>query len=74
MCFVPKVLALAFGFILLGSSAYGQQPVPDLILLNGKVFTSNASHPYVEALAVRGERITAVGSSKEIAALAGKDT
>ena len=74
MCFVPRILALAFGFILLGSSAYGQQVAPDLILLNGKVFTSSASHPYVEAVAVRGERITAVGSSQEIAALAGKDT
>jgi predicted amidohydrolase YtcJ len=74
MCFVARTLALAFGFSLLGSSAYGQQLGPDLILVNGKVFTSSASHPYIEALAVRGERITAVGSSKEIAALAGKDT
>jgi predicted amidohydrolase YtcJ len=74
MCFVARILALAFGFSLLGSSAYGQQLAPDLILVNGKVFMSSASHPYVEALAVRGERITAVGSSKEIAALAGKDT
>jgi hypothetical protein len=42
--------------------------------LNGKVFTSNASHPYVEALAIRRERIVATGSTKEIAALAGKQT
>jgi predicted amidohydrolase YtcJ len=74
MCFIARILALAIGFSLLGSSAYGQQLAPDLILVNGKVFTSSASHPYVEALAVRGERITAVGSSKQIAALAAKDT
>jgi predicted amidohydrolase YtcJ len=55
-------------------STFGQQSSPDLILLNGKVFTSNASHPYVEAIAIRGERILAVGTSKEIVPLAGKDT
>jgi hypothetical protein len=69
-----RILALAFGFSVLVSTACGQQPAPDLILVNGKVFTSTTSHPYVEALAVRGERVTAVGSSKVIAALAGKET
>ena len=69
-----RILELAFGFCLLVSGAYGQQPVPDLILVNGKFFTAATSRPYVEALAVRGERITAVGSTKEIAALAGKET
>ena len=68
------ILALAFGFSLLGSSAYGQQLVPDLILVNGKVFTTTTSHPYVDALAIRGERIIAVGTTNEIAALAGKAT
>ena len=47
---------------------------PDLILFNGKVFTSSTSHPYVKALAIRGERIIAVGTSNEIATLAGKET
>lgn len=44
------------------------------MLFNGKVFTSNSNHLYAEALAIRGERIVAVGSSKEIIALAGKKT
>jgi predicted amidohydrolase YtcJ len=51
-----------------------QQPAADLVLLNAKVFTSNAKQPHAEALAIRGERIVAVGSSQEINALAGKDT
>jgi len=51
-----------------------QQTPPDLILLNGKIFTSNASQPYVEALAIRGERIVATGTAKEISALADKHT
>jgi predicted amidohydrolase YtcJ len=45
-----------------------------MVLLNAKVFTSDTARPYVEALAIRGERIAAVGQTKEIAALAGKAT
>ncbi len=51
-----------------------QEPAPDLILYNGKIFTSNAEHPYVQALAIRGERITATGDSTKIIALAGPKT
>jgi predicted amidohydrolase YtcJ len=63
--------------LLVGSVTFvvrAQQTPPDLILLNGKVFTSNTSHPYVEALAIRDERIVATGTTEEIAALAGKQT
>ncbi len=51
-----------------------QQPAPDVILINGKIFTSDAAHPYVEALAIRGERITATGDSAKIKSLAGPHT
>jgi len=71
---VLKILLVASVAILRASAVFSQQPTPDLILFNGKVFTSNASRPYVEAIAIRGERILAVGSSNEIAALAGKET
>jgi predicted amidohydrolase YtcJ len=54
--------------------AFGQQSAPDLVLLNGKIFTSNPRQPYSEALAIRGERIAAVGTSKEISAIASKQT
>ena len=52
----------------------GQQAAPDLVLLNGKIFTSDAAHPYVQALAIRGERITAIGDSAKIRALVGPHT
>jgi predicted amidohydrolase YtcJ len=55
-------------------AAVGQQAAPDLVLLNGKIFTSDAMHPYVQALAVRGERITATGDSAKIKALVGPHT
>lgn len=51
-----------------------QEPAPDLILYNGKIFTSDAAHPYVKALAIRGDRITATGDSTKIIALAGPKT
>lgn len=47
---------------------------PDLILLDGKVFTSDTTRPWAEAVAIRGDRIVAVGSSAEIRSLAGADT
>ena len=65
---------LGVALALMCLSAYGRQGAPDLILVNGKVFTSDAGHPYAEALAIRGERIVAVGNSAAIGALAGKLT
>jgi predicted amidohydrolase YtcJ len=50
----------------------GQQP--DLILFNGRAFTGVADTPWAEAVAIIGPRIVAVGTSKEIAALAGPKT
>jgi hypothetical protein len=69
-----KRLLVWVGLRLLNSVVFGQRPSVDLVLFNGKVFTSNSNQPYAEALAIRGERIVAVGSSKEIIALAGKKT
>ena len=59
----------------IGSShRLSQQTAPDLILFNGKIFTSDVAHPYVQALAIRGERIVATGDSDKIRALAGPQT
>ena len=52
-------------------SAFAQQTRPDIVLLNGKIFTSVAAHPYVEALAIRGDRIVATGDTATIRAMAG---
>lgn len=43
---------------------------PDLILFNGKVFTADATMPYAEALAIRGQRIIAVGNTVTIKKMA----
>jgi predicted amidohydrolase YtcJ len=46
----------------------------DTILVNGRVFTATETHPYAEAIAIRGARIEAVGTNQEISALAGPNT
>jgi predicted amidohydrolase YtcJ len=56
---------------LLAPQLNAQQQPPDLILLNGQMFTSDSAHPYVQALAISGERIVATGDSAKIKALAG---
>jgi predicted amidohydrolase YtcJ len=63
-CIALFLLALSHG------TAESQQTAPDLVLFNGRIFTSDAAHPYVQALAIRGERITANGDSAKIRALA----
>jgi predicted amidohydrolase YtcJ len=70
---MSKIL-LYFGFLCLTTSALAQQRDPDLILFNGKIFTGAATRPYVEALAIRGERIVATGDSKTIRVMAGPKT
>ena len=64
-------------FTILTISAFvasAQQAAPDLILFDGKVFTSDVAHPYVQALAIRGGRIVATGDTDKIRALAGPQT
>ncbi len=46
----------------------------DLILRNGKIVTLESATPVVQSLAVRGDRIAAVGSNADIAKLAGPRT
>ncbi len=47
---------------------------PSLILLNGVIYTGNASLPRAEAVAIRGDVILAVGSTAEMRRLAGPGT
>jgi predicted amidohydrolase YtcJ len=46
----------------------------DLVLTDGIVWTGDSLRPWAEAVAVSGERIIAVGNSKEIGRLVGRDT
>jgi len=58
----------------LASAENAQSSAPDLILFNGKVFTSNVKQLYAEAVAIRGDRIVSVGGSSKIKSMAGPST
>jgi predicted amidohydrolase YtcJ len=73
-CGPIKLCIVVFLLSLFQAAAESQQAEPDMVLLNGKIFSSDAAHPYVQALAIRGERITATGDSAKISALAGSQT
>jgi predicted amidohydrolase YtcJ len=51
-----------------------QQAAPDLILSNGKIITVDERFTIAQAVAIRGNRIVAVGANAEIAQLAGPNT
>ena len=65
-----------FGTALLGLACRpnGAREKADLVLLNGAVYTVDADLPWAEAVAVRGGRIRAVGSSTEIRDWIGPET
>jgi predicted amidohydrolase YtcJ len=47
---------------------------PDIILTNGKIFTSNNKQLYTEAVAIKGNKIVAVGNNAVISKLASPST
>jgi predicted amidohydrolase YtcJ len=51
-----------------------QQVAPDLILTGGKIITVDERFSIAQAVAVRGDRITAVGTNQQITAMAGPAT
>lgn len=72
---------LSFAVSLLAIFAMSFQPqlayaetVPDVIFVNGKVLTVDASFSQVEAIAVTANKISALGSSEAISALAQAQT
>ena len=50
--------------------AHGADPL--LILTGGRIFTADSARPWVEALAIRGDRIVAVGTTPDVRRLAGQ--
>ena len=56
------------------AAACGREPAPDRVLLNARIWTGDAARPEATALAIRGDRIVAVGDDATIRALAGGRT
>ena len=61
---------------LLGTAAIAQAQAPaaDVVLTNGKIITVDDRFSITQAVAVRGDRIVAVGTNQDIARLAGPNT
>lgn len=60
--------------ILAGSVRAASDAPPDTVLFNARVFTADVAKPRAEALAIRGGRIVAVGSTQEIQHIAAANT
>ena len=63
-------------FLLLALLASGcAVPVaPDLVITNARVFTNDTARPWAEAVAIKGERVVAVGDTAALRARAGPST
>ncbi len=60
--------------ILIGLAAAAWSQPADLVLRHGKIVTENASQPVVQALAVRGDRVSVLGSNADAAKWIGPKT
>ena len=52
------------------ASCGGAGAAPDTVLLNGKIFTADSAQLWAQAIAIRGDRVIAIGTTDTIAALA----
>ncbi len=73
-----RLLGLAAALLVVGGCGEADAPVPaaaaDLVITSARIWTGEPEMPWAEALAVRGERIAAVGSDADVAPLIGPDT
>jgi predicted amidohydrolase YtcJ len=57
---------MAFVLILSSSLLWAQDGPGERILFHAKIFTGDPQNPYAEAVAIRGDRIVAVGNLPEV--------
>jgi hypothetical protein len=76
MYFHRLTVTALLGIVAASAVTASEPPVPaaDLILRHGKIVTVDPDFHVVEAMAVRGDRILAVGTSAKVLALAGPNT
>ena len=56
-------------FIMSTASSFAQMEKADLVIINGKILTIDKNNPIAQAVAIKGEKIIAVGSTAEISLL-----
>jgi predicted amidohydrolase YtcJ len=62
------------GVISHSSRAWAQPSAADTVIVNARIYTVNVQQPWAEAVALREDKVVAVGSAKEIAAYRGAST
>jgi predicted amidohydrolase YtcJ len=66
---------ISFAVFALVAGAWAQpSTVAGTVVVNARIYTVNVRQPWAEALAIRGDRLLAVGSAKDIAAYRGPST
>ena len=66
---------LVLAIVCLSQLVFAQSVQPaDIILINAHVYTVNPRQPWAEAVAIRGDRLIALGNAAEIAAYRGAST
>jgi predicted amidohydrolase YtcJ len=70
--FAAVGVTFVFAFLVYFFAMRGE--TADLVLHNGRIVTVDADHPEVQAVAIRGDRILAVGSDEEIRRYIGSAT
>tara|TARA_R110002096_G_scaffold416576_2_gene619213 strand:- start:23485 stop:25203 length:1719 start_codon:yes stop_codon:yes gene_type:complete len=74
---MKKILLILSGLMLMSCAEQDAEqsgPIADLVLTNGNVVTVEEGQPHAEAVAIVDDKITAVGTSAEIAAWIGEET
>jgi predicted amidohydrolase YtcJ len=70
-----KILIISFSaIILIIMASYKQVEKADVVIINGKVLTIDKENPLAEAVAIKGEKIIAVGSTAKISGMIVKGT
>jgi predicted amidohydrolase YtcJ len=70
--FIPVLIFLAA--LIVFSSCRSKVEIADLLLTGARIYTVNTAHPWAEAVAVKGDKIIFVGTSREARKFAGKET
>jgi predicted amidohydrolase YtcJ len=70
---MPMLMRMVWAVMVAALAGCGDS-APDTVLINGKIFTANPRQPWVEALAIRGDRIVGTADTATIRAMASQST
>jgi predicted amidohydrolase YtcJ len=66
---MKKLIFTISVFIMSASALFAQMEKADLVIINGKILTIDKDNPMAQAVAIKGEKIIAVGTTAEISLL-----